>query len=118
MGIKSALSHSTSTTRANSPSFEAAARRTIGVSSWQKIRKVALNSALTAGETLEYATLNNPQAEVRDVNQSPDANLLRSGIKYVSRSAALCCSEIRRSDSTALSRTTVSSTVASDSRGG
>lgn len=43
---------------------------------------------------------------------------MTNGTKWFSRSACECCAAIRRSESTALSRTTVSSTVARLSRGG
>ena len=52
------------------------------------------------------------------MNQSPTANLLTRGTKCVSKSSLLCSSQILRRESTALSLTTVSSTVANDSRGG
>lgn len=52
------------------------------------------------------------------MNQSPDARRWTKGTKCASKSPGLCCPEIARKESTALSRTTVSSTVASDSRGG
>lgn len=39
MGIRSLFSDSNSTTLANSPNLPAAALRTIGVSSWHKLRK-------------------------------------------------------------------------------
>ena len=51
-----------------------------------------------------------PDAEVRDVNQSPCAKRLTVGTKYVSKSVVECCGARVRSDSTALSRTIVSST--------
>ena len=52
------------------------------------------------------------------MNQSPDARRWTKGTKCASKSTGLCCPEIARSESTALSRTTVSSTVAKDSKGG
>lgn len=52
------------------------------------------------------------------MNQSPDARRWTKGTKCASKSTGLCCPEIARSESTALSRTTVSSTVANDSKGG
>jgi len=52
------------------------------------------------------------------VNQSPDARRWTKGTKCASKSTGVCCPEIARNESTALSRTTVSSTVASDSKGG
>lgn len=55
---------------------------------------------------------------MRDVNQSPDANRMTRLTKWFSRSVGECNTAIWRSDSTALSLTTVSSTVANDSNGG
>jgi len=88
--------YSISTALANSPSLPAAALRTIGVSSWHKVRNWLRRSAsiknfddslevinssfydipFTAGLALAYETANNPQAEVLEVNQSPDDNRL------------------------------------------
>lgn len=65
-----------------------------------------------------YAYLNNPQAEALDVNQSPPARRCTSGTKCCSKACGVWCAATARSDATALSRTTVSSTVAKDSSGG
>ena len=63
-------------------------------------------------------TLKRPHADVRDVNQSPVAKRFTMGTKWVSRSLGECSSESFLRLSTALSLTTVSSTVAKLSRGG
>lgn len=63
-------------------------------------------------------TENNPHADVRDVNQSPAANRCTNGTKCVSKSCGLCCCANARNESTAFSRTTVSSTVDRLSNGG
>lgn len=52
------------------------------------------------------------------MNQSPLASRFTRGSKWTSRSTGECSWEIFRRDSTALSLTTVSSTVARLSRGG
>jgi hypothetical protein len=140
--------YSGSTTLASSPSLLAAARRTIGVSSWHKLRKWLLRSPGQKAsnvvqifpfniiffmikrlvtrtqdilrivvDTRGYATENRPQAEVLEVNQSPVDRRLTKGTKCASKSATECWTEIARRESTALSRTTVSSTVANDSSG-
>ena len=60
----------------------------------------------------------------KDLNASvlwkyiPPASLLSSGTKWFSRSLGECCAAIFLSESTALSLTTVSSTVARLSSGG
>ena len=63
-----------SLTVANSPSLEAAARRTIGVSSLHSCSKFCRNSVLMVEEVRGYATEKRPQADVREVNQSPTMN--------------------------------------------
>lgn len=52
------------------------------------------------------------------ISYVPEANLCNSGTKCASKSWGLCCCATARNDSTALSLTTVSSTVAKDSKGG
>ena len=52
------------------------------------------------------------------VNHSPPASLLTRGTKYCSKWGTECSWQMFLKDSTALSLTTVSSTVARDSRGG
>ena len=64
-------------TLANSPSFEAAALRTMGVSSLHSCWKCWRSSALMAEDVRGYATEKRPQAEVRDVNQSPGKGVIR-----------------------------------------
>lgn len=65
-----------------------------------------------------YIYLNSPHAEALDVNQSPPANLCTNGTKYCSRACGVCWAATARREATALSRTTVSSTAARDSKGG
>ena len=77
----------------------------------------ALNSSFIVAPTCGYDTLYNPQADARDVNQSPWVNLLIRGTKNLSIWSELWSAAIFLSDSTALSLTTVSSTVARLSKG-
>jgi len=77
----------------------------------------ALSSVLTELDPLGYETLNRPHADVLDVNQSPPARRFTRGTKYCSRSWGEWRGAICLRDSTALSLTTVSSTVAKLSRG-
>jgi len=72
------------------PSLLAAARRTIGVSSWQRLRKLTRSSAFSLSLMRGQQTANSPQLEVREVNQSPEASLFTSGTKCASKSAVLC----------------------------
>mmetsp|Transcript_22661 Transcript_22661/g.57684 ORF Transcript_22661/g.57684 Transcript_22661/m.57684 type:complete len:242 (+) Transcript_22661:1235-1960(+) len=94
-----------------------AARRTMGVSSRHSCAKSARISARVASGSASYATATRAQAEMREVNQSPWARRLVSGSTCSSRCSRLSWRATFRSDSTALSRTRVSSTVESSSSG-
>lgn len=75
------------------------------------------SSDLTELDTRGYDTLKRPQADVRLVNQSPMASLFTNGTKCCSRSWGVCRAATCLRLSTALSLTTVSSTVARLSSG-
>jgi len=83
--------------------------RTMGVSSSANFLKCALSSALSFwSSVLAYAEPKRPQAEVREVNQSPVANRIKRGTKcsviwpaditaasLVKDSTAYCCSRVK-----------------------
>mmetsp|Transcript_52869 Transcript_52869/g.129701 ORF Transcript_52869/g.129701 Transcript_52869/m.129701 type:complete len:234 (-) Transcript_52869:80-781(-) len=110
-----------------SPRLDAAALRTMGVSSLDKSRKsfkqVARRVSCSAGRRRKTAA-KSAHAEIREVNQSPAASLCTRGAKAETCSSpptsdvpSATASETRLMDSTARSRTTVSSTADKVSRG-
>ena len=116
----SPLTFSGSHTAANLPRCCAAALRTIGVSSAQSLEYVILScdrvSASLAGHP-SYATATMPHADMRAVNQSPDASLCTAGTKCAVMPSDVIAAPTLHADSTAFSLTTVSSTVERFSRG-
>ena len=85
LGINSRLMMSGSTTSANLPRFDAAARRTMGVSSPHRSRNMERSSVLRAGEARRYAVAKSPQADTREVNHSPPASLCREASRLRSQ---------------------------------
>jgi hypothetical protein len=74
MAVSSLLTYSGSTASANLLRLAAAARRTMGVSSWVRSRYKFRSSVLSAVGARRYAVASRPQADTRDVNQSPVAS--------------------------------------------
>lgn len=74
------------------PRAFAAALRTIGVSSPQRLVNILLISSCTGVDALEYGDANSAHADVRDVNQSPCARRRRRGRKFCS----ICCALSRK----------------------
>ncbi|VDP37967.1 unnamed protein product [Schistosoma mattheei] len=95
---------------ASSPSRAATALLTIGVSSLASLLRKSSNSHRFELLTLGYTTLKRAHAEVRLVNQSPVARRCNNGLKYFSIASVVWSGASFLSASTALSRTTVSST--------
>mmetsp|Transcript_6410 Transcript_6410/g.20457 ORF Transcript_6410/g.20457 Transcript_6410/m.20457 type:complete len:402 (-) Transcript_6410:103-1308(-) len=115
--LRSSSSPAACIAAANEPRLEAAARLTMGVSSWHSCEKEARISAFDSAGSRPYAAAKRPQAEIREVNQSLDWSRSTSGTRCSSRCATGTCRDTLLSASTDLSRTSVSSTVASVSSG-
>ncbi len=87
MAVSSLLTYSGSTASANLLRLAAAARRTMGVSSWVRSRYKFRSSVLSAVGARRYAVASRPQADTREVNQSPVASRCARARTALSR----CC---------------------------
>ena len=82
-GMKSLLTCAIVLHFAKAPKFDAAALRTIGISSSHSFAKIPRRSSCEGPATFGYTVVNNEHAETRLAHPTFSANFLTSGIKYL-----------------------------------